>query len=95
MAKSQFISIPVEKNLNRELQNVESISFSNMKAEEVILTLNNGIARTLPPAQLVSGTLVPVPFVIQGVMSVFDVTFSIKFPNPTGKVIVDYLQNNS
>lgn len=91
MQKAEFISITVEKNFNTELLNIETISFSNMKQEEVILKIN-GRDRILPPAQMVGTTLVPIPFVIQGSKSSFDITYSIKFPNPTGKLIVDYLQ---
>lgn len=94
MLKTILNTIPIEKNGETTLQDVECVYFANYTEEPVSLTYNN-ITRSLPPAQLVDGVLVPITFPIECKSDrVFDIKFSIKFALKNGLVLVDYFKPN-
>lgn len=90
MNQSVIRSIQFQQNGTFSQKNILQATIHNYSNVEATLVLNN-IARPLPAASLVSGSMVSHPFVIDGFGSEFDADFEIEMRG-IGRVVIDFQQ---
>lgn len=88
----QTITFESKQRFNKK--SLTGVTINNYSTTAVSF-INQGVTRDLPPAQTVVGVLVPMPFEINNSGNAFDLDLTIDFSAGTGRVVIDYFEENS